>query len=63
MLLRTTDPFRDLDRLTQQVLGTTNRPAVMPMDAWREGDRFVIEFDLPGVSPQTASTSTSSATC
>ncbi len=51
MLLRTADPFRDLDRLAQQVLGTTNRPAVMPMDAWREGDRFVIEFDLPGVSP------------
>ena len=51
MLLRTTDPFRDLDRLTQQLLGTTNRPAVMPMDAWREGDRFVIEFDLPGVGP------------
>lgn len=52
MLLRTTDPFRDFDRLTQQLLGTTNRPAVMPMDAWREGDRFVIEFDLPGVSAE-----------
>src|SRR5829696_7271527 len=51
MLLRTTDPFRDLDRLAQQLLGSTNRPAVMAMDAWREGDRFVIEFDLPGVSP------------
>ena len=50
MLIRTTDPFRDLDRLAQQVLGTTNRPAVMAMDAWREGDRFVIEFDLPGVA-------------
>ena len=50
MLLRTTDPFRDFDRLTQQLLGTTSRPAAMPMDAWREGDRFVIEFDLPGVS-------------
>jgi HSP20 family protein len=50
MLLRTTDPFRDFDRLAQQILGTTNRPAVMPMDAWREGERFVIEFDLPGVS-------------
>ena len=50
MLLRTTDPFRDLDRLTQQLLGTTSRPAVMPMDAWREGDRFVIEFDLPGIA-------------
>ena len=52
MLLRTADPFRDFDRLTQQLLGTTNRPAVMPMDAWREGERFVIEFDLPGVSPE-----------
>ena len=50
MLLRTTDPFREFDRLTNQLLGTTNRPAVMPMDAWREGDRFVLEFDLPGVS-------------
>ena len=53
MLLRSTDPFRDFDRLASQLLGTggtTNRPAVMPMDAWREGDRFVIEFDLPGVS-------------
>ncbi|MFC9361977.1 Hsp20/alpha crystallin family protein [Rhodococcus sp. NPDC057014] len=49
MLMRT-DPFRDLDRLTQQILGTTARPAVMPMDAWREEDRFVVEFDLPGVS-------------
>jgi HSP20 family protein len=50
MLLRTTDPFRDFDRLTAQLLGTTNRPAVMPMDAWREGDQFVIELDLPGAS-------------
>ncbi|TWG95069.1 HSP20 family protein [Nocardioides sp. J9] len=54
MLLRTTDPFRDFDRLTSQLLGsalgTTNRPAVMPMDAWRQGDEFVLEFDLPGVS-------------
>lgn len=52
MLLRTTDPFRDLDRLAGQLMGTTNRPAVMQMDAWREGDVFKIEFDLPGVSPE-----------
>jgi HSP20 family protein len=51
MLLRTTDPFRDFERLASQALGTTNRPAVMPMDAWRQGDVFHIEFDLPGVSP------------
>ena len=51
MMLMRTDPFRELDRLTQQVLGTTARPAVMPMDAWRDGDAFIVEFDLPGVSP------------
>jgi HSP20 family protein len=52
MLLRT-DPFRDLDRLTQQMFGTLARPAAMPMDAWRDGSEFVIEFDLPGVDPTT----------
>jgi HSP20 family protein len=50
MLMRT-DPFRELDRLTQQLFntGTLARPAVMPMDAYREGDHFVVHFDLPGV--------------
>ena len=64
MLMRSTDPFRDFDRLAQQLLGagTTSRPAVMPMDAWRQGDSFVVEFDLPGVRPETLD-STSSATC
>ena len=49
MLMRT-DPFRDLDRFTHQVLGTAARPAVMPMDAWREGEELVVEFDLPGIN-------------
>ncbi|SRX92380.1 hypothetical protein [Mycobacterium leprae TN] [Mycobacterium shimoidei] len=48
MLMRT-DPFRELDRFAQQVLGTAARPAVMPMDAWREDDEFIVEFDLPGI--------------
>ncbi|AFU01836.1 Molecular chaperone (Small heat shock protein) [Nocardia brasiliensis ATCC 700358] len=51
MLMRT-DPFRDLDRFTQQVFGTAARPAVMPMDAWRDGDEFLVEFDLPGIDPK-----------
>ena len=53
MLMRT-DPFRELDRLTQQLFGTngtTSRPAVMPMDAYRAGEQFVVQFDLPGVDP------------
>ena len=53
MLMRT-DPFRELDRLTQQLFGqngTWSRPAVMPMDAYRDGEQFVVHFDLPGVDP------------
>lgn len=48
MLMRT-DPFREFDRLAQQALGTRTRPAAMPMDAYRQGDQFVVHFDLPGV--------------
>jgi HSP20 family protein len=48
MLMRT-DPFRELDRVAQQVLGTTARPAAMPIDAYRRGDEFVALFDLPGL--------------
>ena len=54
MLMRT-DPFRELDRLSQQLMGsvgTAARPSAMPMDAWRAGDEFVVEFDLPGVDPK-----------
>jgi HSP20 family protein len=49
MLMRT-DPFRDLDRLAQQIVGTPSRPAAMPIDAFRNGDEFVVLFDLPGVA-------------
>ena len=48
MLMRT-DPFRELDRVAQQVFGTAARPAAMPIDAYRKGDEFVVLFDLPGI--------------
>ncbi|MFG3011302.1 Hsp20/alpha crystallin family protein [Streptomyces cinerochromogenes] len=51
MLMRT-DPFRDLDRLTQQLFGADARPAAMPMDAYRSGDEFLVHFDLPGIDPE-----------
>jgi len=44
-----------LDRLTQQVFGsqgTVARPAIMPMDAWRSQDKFLVEFDLPGIKAE-----------
>jgi HSP20 family protein len=51
MLMRF-DPFRELDRLAQQTVGTGRLP-VMAMDAYRHGDRFVVHFDLPGIDPGT----------
>ncbi|WP_037568963.1 Hsp20/alpha crystallin family protein [Phaeacidiphilus oryzae] len=55
MLMRT-DPFREFDRLTQQLLGgpsgTWSRPTAMPLDAWREKDEYVIACDIPGVDPE-----------
>jgi HSP20 family protein len=52
MLMRT-DPFRELDRFTQQVFGpgTWSRPTPMPLDAYRSGDEFVVALDIPGVQP------------
>jgi HSP20 family protein len=50
MLMRT-DPFRELDRVAQQVFGTAARPAAMPIDAYRRGDEFVVLLDLPGCDP------------
>ncbi|MEV6178964.1 Hsp20/alpha crystallin family protein [Streptomyces sp. NPDC052016] len=53
MLMRT-DPFREFDRLAQQVLGaTTDRPAAMAMDAYRSGHDFLVHFDIPGIDPET----------
>jgi HSP20 family protein len=50
MLMRT-DPFRELDRIAEQFFGTPTRPAVMRVDGYRDGDWFYVEFDLPGVDP------------
>jgi HSP20 family protein len=48
-MLMFSDPFRQFDRVAQQVPGTVARPAAMPMDAWRERDKYVVALDLPGV--------------
>jgi HSP20 family protein len=48
------DPFRDFDRLAEQMFGGGSRssgPRSFPMDAYRRGDRFLVHLDLPGVDP------------
>jgi HSP20 family protein len=60
------DPFRDLDRVTEQLLGTADGsarlPRFMPMDLYRTGDHFVLHADLPGVDPGTVDVSVDSGT-
>jgi HSP20 family protein len=53
MLMRS-EPFTEVNRIAQQLFGvpttgTWSRPTAMPVDSYRNGDEFVIAFDLPGV--------------
>jgi len=53
MLMRS-EPLTEFNRLAQQLFGvpqsgTWSRPTAMPVDSYRNGDEFVIAFDLPGV--------------
>jgi HSP20 family protein len=60
------DPFRDLDRMTEQLLGApagSNRvPRFMPMDLYRSGDHYVLHADLPGIDPGSVDVSVDNGT-
>ena len=43
------DPYRDLDRVAQELAGDRRVPQPMPMDCYRQGDTFFLTFDLPGI--------------
>ena len=47
MLMRS-DPFSGFDWLTQRRWSSSS---IMPMDAYRQGDEYVVHVDLPGVDP------------
>lgn len=54
MALVRSDPFRDVDRLFQQLWSAQQagpRPMAMPMDAYRRDDSFLLQLDLPGIAP------------
>ena len=55
------NPFRDIDRLAAQLLGTSpgsaRVPLAMPMDLYRSGDHYVLHADLPGVDPDSVDVS------
>jgi HSP20 family protein len=48
MLLRF-DPFREIDRIAQMTTEAARTPSSFPLDAYRRGDRFIVQFDLPGI--------------
>ena len=52
MTLMRFDPFRELDRWTEQALAGTRSMRTMPMEALRRGDRFLVALDLPGVADE-----------
>jgi HSP20 family protein len=52
------DPFRQMDRLTSQLLSGTRTPMGMPMDVWQTDDGFHVCLDLPGVDPDSVDITT-----
>jgi HSP20 family protein len=52
------DPFRHMDRLTNQLLSGTRTPMGMPMDVWQTDDGFHVALDLPGADPETVDITT-----
>lgn len=46
------DPFRELDRWAAEVTGAARTPRLMPMDAYRHGESYVLHFDLPGIDSE-----------
>lgn len=49
MTLMRFDPFRELDHLSEQLMGGGRTPRTMPMEAWRRGEAFLVHLDLPGI--------------
>jgi HSP20 family protein len=47
----TFDPFAEFDRMTAGLLGARTGPRAMPVDLYRDADRYVLNADLPGVDP------------
>lgn len=45
------DPFRELDRLLGEGLRTATGSTSLPMDLFKDGERFVGLIDMPGVDP------------
>ncbi len=45
------DPFSEIDRIASVLIQSRPGPRVMPVDLYRDGDRYILSADLPGVDP------------
>jgi len=45
------DPLSQLDRFAASVFDSPRAPRRMPVDLYRDGDRYVLHADLPGIDP------------
>ncbi|MBF5081799.1 Hsp20/alpha crystallin family protein [Quadrisphaera sp. INWT6] len=52
------DPFRQLDRMAQQLVSGARTPLRMPMDVWKDEAGYHVELDLPGVDPSSVDVTT-----
>jgi HSP20 family protein len=49
LMLMRSDPFREMDRLAQMASEAAQAPRSFPLDAYRRGEQFIVQFDLPGI--------------
>lgn len=47
----TFDPFTELDRIASSMLQSASAPRIMPVDLYRDQNKYVLTADLPGVDP------------
>ncbi len=51
--MTTYNPFREMDRVfAQMARSAASEARSMPMDLYRDGDRFIVKIDLPGVEAE-----------
>jgi HSP20 family protein len=49
IMAMTFDPFAELDRLAGTLLVNPQGPRFMPVDLYRDGERYVLSADMPGL--------------
>jgi HSP20 family protein len=46
------DPFREIDRWANEMMGAARAPRLMPLDVYRLGESYVLRLDCPGIDAE-----------